>query len=1082
MWSKTASRASMRWVLLLGIGPIASGGRLYAGQFVWTNQAGDQLWPTASNWTPAGPPGPLDDVVFGDAGVGTVYLPSDQQVGLILFQQGLAAEYVLGDATAPAHLLDTNSLRTAAGPVTVHATVRGPENKLSLGSDQGILSLDAVSTNTISIANGPSGHVDVGFLTTTNCQVTGGTLSLRDVAPTPTFTLDAAQLQLNYSSSGQIKVVFATDSTITATKPAASASIVNLAINSQSGHLDTPAGVAFYVHGLTGPGTLVKTGAGDLHLAGTFTNAYTGGFDLQDGLTMITSSPFPRIPVLVRAGATLQTQENAISLDVTVTGGTVISGSLPNSTITFGPGSIGNFGLFSLDHSTVTAETSTVTLSGGLSHGTLTATKGSSLDLSSLADSAFVQADASTVRIGSNIHGATVIATGGSTVYAGSGSLGYSNLTLQGSTLNLSGLVYTNYTTDFGGTVHAIDDTSIFLNYSPDKAVARIDTLDAHGAHITIAGLSSSTSFSSAATTISGDSEITSQLAVKLGTTDLQKPLTLSGTGDVTIVAKGSADLTLNSTGTLFFSSSTPAYTGTVRVVSGTVSLGDASLGYPQNRFVVDPGAAILSKTARDINASNVELHGGTLRLADPTDFIPSPIASAVIVTADSVISAEPPQSGSNATHRLGSLSIGDQTLLLLNHKDHVVTFEAVASVDGTGKANIVNNATATTLVSRLGTLRFSSLNLAATATLSGSGVTAISRAYGSGDLVVSMEPAGRVLITGDDPKPVGLDPWTGQVLVHSGTLEVHSWLPRPAIVKPSGTFVVDQNLTMEAMTNQGQVQVSPNTNLAIGAITNSGTISVGSGGRIASSAPVTWIGGQFIGPGTLDASGGLDVQASVSTTSRGLIRIGPAGLAIAPAAKLDIGNGGMILSYTGTTLESPVAQIQQWVSNWIHQVPGSAMLMTSQPEGAGFSRSGRTLAVFDNHDAHLASFMGTVFAAGDYNQVLVKYTYFGDANVDGRVDPTDYAIVDGNQGKGQTWVTGDLNFDGKVDPTDYAQIDGNQGAGYGGDAGPQLAQLSGEYVPLAVPEPCITHLLAVLTTAALGKRVRWRPTAARNG
>jgi hypothetical protein len=152
---------------------------------------------------------------------------------------------------------------------------------------------------------------------------------------------------------------------------------------------------------------------------------------------------------------------------------------------------------------------------------------------------------------------------------------------------------------------------------------------------------------------------------------------------------------------------------------------------------------------------------------------------------------------------------------------------------------------------------------------------------------------------------------------------------------------------------------------------------------------------------------------------------------------RLDLSDNNLVISYTG---QSPEATIQQYVRNGLSSQNDRGLIASSGSD-ATFSRSGRTLAVFDNHDAHLPSLNGTALSP-DYNQVLVKYTYYGDANVDGRVDPTDYAIVDGNQGKGHNWVTGDLNFDGKVDPTDYAQIDGNQGAGYEGGGGPRLAMI----------------------------------------
>ena len=46
-------------------------------------------------------------------------------------------------------------------------------------------------------------------------------------------------------------------------------------------------------------------------------------------------------------------------------------------------------------------------------------------------------------------------------------------------------------------------------------------------------------------------------------------------------------------------------------------------------------------------------------------------------------------------------------------------------------------------------------------------------------------------------------------------------------------------------------------------------------------------------------------------------------------------------------------------------------------------------------------------------NDVLVKFTYFGDANLDGKVDGSDYALADNGFDKHLTgWANGDFNYD----------------------------------------------------------------------
>jgi hypothetical protein len=56
---------------------------------------------------------------------------------------------------------------------------------------------------------------------------------------------------------------------------------------------------------------------------------------------------------------------------------------------------------------------------------------------------------------------------------------------------------------------------------------------------------------------------------------------------------------------------------------------------------------------------------------------------------------------------------------------------------------------------------------------------------------------------------------------------------------------------------------------------------------------------------------------------------------------------------------------------------------------------------------------------------VLVKYTYFGDANLDGMVNGSDYTLIDNGYNSGLSgWRNGDFNYDGVIDGDDYMLID----------------------------------------------------------
>jgi hypothetical protein len=66
-----------------------------------------------------------------------------------------------------------------------------------------------------------------------------------------------------------------------------------------------------------------------------------------------------------------------------------------------------------------------------------------------------------------------------------------------------------------------------------------------------------------------------------------------------------------------------------------------------------------------------------------------------------------------------------------------------------------------------------------------------------------------------------------------------------------------------------------------------------------------------------------------------------------------------------------------------------------------------------------------------DASAVLVKYTYGGDANLDGKINIDDYGRIDSNVGRNGSvfgWYNGDFNYDGNINIDDYGIIDANIG------------------------------------------------------
>jgi hypothetical protein len=112
---------------------------------------------------------------------------------------------------------------------------------------------------------------------------------------------------------------------------------------------------------------------------------------------------------------------------------------------------------------------------------------------------------------------------------------------------------------------------------------------------------------------------------------------------------------------------------------------------------------------------------------------------------------------------------------------------------------------------------------------------------------------------------------------------------------------------------------------------------------------------------------------------------------------------------------------------------------------------------------------------------VLVKSTYYGDANLDGKIDGSDYSKIDaGFVSQATGWANGDFNYDGVINGSDYTLIDNafnSQGATLAVAVGDPNAEIAAEIAPSggvsAVPEPTTLGLIGMGVMGLLGRRRR---------
>jgi fibronectin-binding autotransporter adhesin len=234
-----------------------------------------------------------------------------------------------------------------------------------------------------------------------------------------------------------------------------------------------------------------------------------------------------------------------------------------------------------------------------------------------------------------------------------------------------------------------------------------------------------------------------------------------------------------------------------------------------------------------------------------------------------------------------------------------------------------------------------------------------------------------------------------------------------------------------------GAIQIDTGT-LAVGGSSNTtyaGTI-LGNGSLAKSGANTLTLNGPFSYTGPTTVSGGKLVLGSSLTTSSAISIATGTTLALAQGGNevlstpsvtlagtgaLDLADNDMILPYVST---SPLLSVRNLIKGGYNNGHWNGQGIQSSVAAKNASAN-TALGYGDAADLGITSLDGQPITG---NAVVIKYTYYGDSSLDGKVDlGNDFNLfLQGYLGKGSGWEFGDYNFDTATNVTDFQMfIDG---------------------------------------------------------
>jgi hypothetical protein len=322
----------------------------------------------------------------------------------------------------------------------------------------------------------------------------------------------------------------------------------------------------------------------------------------------------------------------------------------------------------------------------------------------------------------------------------------------------------------------------------------------------------------------------------------------------------------------------------------------------------------------------------------------------------------------------------------------------------------------------------------------------------------INFNNANKYVLAGAGSLTLQVSSGNAQVIVQQGTQEINI----PTTVASNTVFNVSSGATL--------VVADPITLTAGKTITQTGA------GFVNYQSIITVQNGASLAFGNSTHAHQLNLATSSTATIGGTASLLVVD-SISNSGVIDVNNNAMVVDY-GTGFNPTLsirAQLAQGYNsghwNGLGIKSTAAANDATKRTGLGYANAG---------DIGITTLNGQSF---DANSVIVKYTYYGDSSLDGKVDlGNDFNLfLRGFLGQGTGWVFGDYNYDGHTNTGDFQLfVDGfkTQGGSLGDlgaviGASPDLSVSQKASLLSVVPEPATAGIMIVGALVAFGQRRR---------